>query len=77
MRITFIHQALIGTRVHGVGETAEFDELEAKALIHDGVAEPAVEPEEVREATAYVVKESRKAVKRGKRRETRSSDSPR
>ena len=66
MLITFIHQALIGTRVHGVGETVEMSELEAKALIHGGIAEPAAEPDEVREATAFVVKEARRATKRGK-----------
>jgi len=74
MHITFLHQALIGTRVYGVGETADLPDLTAKALIHQGVAEPAAEPEEVREATAYVVKEARRATKRGRRRETRSAD---
>ena len=74
MHITFVHQALLGTRVYGVGETADLPDLTAKALIHQGVAEPA--DEKIREATAYVVKEARRATKRGRRRETRSDHTP-
>lgn len=74
MQVRFIHQALIGTRVYGVGETAALPDHTAKALIHQGVAEPAAEPGEVREATSYVVKQARRATKRGNRREARSSD---
>jgi len=75
VNIRFIHQILIGDRTYGVGETATFDDddLRAKALVHQGIAVPA---EEVREATAFVVKQARKATRRGKRRETGNADAP-
>lgn len=76
MQIRFIHQALIGTRVHAVGDVLSLPEREAKALIDRGVAEPAPEAEPIREATSRVVQEARRATKRGNR-EARSSDSPR
>jgi len=76
VNIQFVRQILIGDRTYGVGETAVFndDDLRAKALIHQGVAVPA---EDVREATAYVVKQARRATKRGKQREARDNNSPR
>lgn len=68
MRIRFIHQSLIDRKVWAEGEEGELPDLEAKALIHRGVAEPVV-----REAVSYKVQKARKATKRG-RRETRNSD---
>lgn len=68
-QIKFRHQILIGSRVYGVGEEVEFPDLEAQALIFQGVAEPAV-----REAVNPAVKQARHATKKGRRRETRNSD---
>jgi len=75
MHLRFIRQILIADRTYGVGETAVFndDDLRAKALIHQGVAVPV---EEVREATAYVVKQARRATKRGKQREAIDNNTP-
>ena len=73
MNIRFNEQILIGTRVYGPGEVAEVSDLEAQSLIFRKIAVPA---EEVREATAYVVKQARKATRRGKQREARSDHTP-
>jgi hypothetical protein len=72
MRIRFVHQILIGTRVHGVGEVVELDDRAAADLVRQGVAFEDVPPPApadvvpirlVREQTSEPT-QARKAVRR-------------
>jgi len=73
VNIRFNEQILIGARVYGPGEVAEVPDLEAQSLIFRNIAVPADEP---REAVSYVVKQARKATRRGKQREARDNNTP-